>query len=267
MGKFEDLYALNVNDKTEEKDGLTYLAWAWAWAEFKKTYPDAVYHIKKDETFKCYFGDEDIGYMVYTDVTADGITHEMWLPVMDGANKAMKRHPYTYDVKNKNFKYATLNKSDGKYYDKYGNEQKEFVTKTVDAMTMFDVNKTVMRCLVKNIAMFGLGLYLYEGKEAPEDEDEPQVKPIQNKPSTAPKTNDNIPAVKPITMSELIAEYGLENPQRTVAGLEGKFGKEMRNWTAEETQRARAILDKKKAEREAQLRKIDDADIPFPMGD
>lgn len=92
-------------------------------------------------------------------------------------------------------------------------------------------------------------------------------KPPQNKPSTAVKTNDNIPAVKPITMSELIAEYGLENPQRTVAGLEGKFGKEMRNWTAEETQRARAILDKKKAEREAQLRKIDDADIPFPRGD
>ena len=272
MGKFEELYALNVNDKTEEKDGLTYLAWAWAWAEFKKTYPDAVYHIKKDENFKCYFGDEDIGYMVYTDVTADGITHEMWLPVMDGANKAMKRHPYTYDVKNKNFKYATLNKSDGKYYDKYGNEQKEFVTKTVDAMTMFDVNKTVMRCLVKNIAMFGLGLYLYEGKEAPEDEDEPQVKLIQNKPSTAPKSHDNTKSVKPITMSELITEYCLENPAKTVAWLEGRVGKELASFTAEECAAARAILDKKKAEREAEKRvqsnlsRIDGADLPFSIG-
>jgi hypothetical protein len=93
------------------------------------------------------------------------------------------------------------------------------------------------------------------------------VKPPQNKPSTAPKTNDNVPAVKPITMSELIAEYGLENPAKTVAGLEGRFGKELKNFTAEETRQARAILDKKKAERDAQLRRIDDADIPFPMGD
>jgi hypothetical protein len=92
-------------------------------------------------------------------------------------------------------------------------------------------------------------------------------KPPQNKPSTAPKTNDNAPAVKPITMSELIAEYGLENPAKTVAGLEGRFGKELKNFTAEETRQARAILDKKKAERDAQLRRIDDADIPFPMGD
>jgi hypothetical protein len=94
-----------------------------------------------------------------------------------------------------------------------------------------------------------------------------QQQTLENKPSTAPKSNDNIPAVKPITMSELISEYGLENPQKTVLALEGKFGKEMRNWTADETQRARAMLDKKKAERDAQLRKIDDADIPFPMGD
>lgn len=272
MGKFEELYAMNVNDKTEEKDGLTYLAWAWAWAEFKKTYPDAVYHIKKDETLKCYFGDEDIGYMVYTDVTADGITHEMWLPVMDGANKAMKRHPYTYDVKNKNFKYATLNKTDGKYYDKYGNEQKEFVTKTVDAMTMFDVNKTVMRCLVKNIAMFGLGLYLYEGKEAPEDEDEPQVKPIKNNPSTVLKTSDNIEMVKPITRTELIGIYGIESPEKTIAWLEGKVGKELSRFDAEETTWARGVLDKKKKEKETQeraqsnLKGIDDADLPFSLG-
>jgi DNA-directed RNA polymerase subunit RPC12/RpoP len=41
--------------------------------------------------------------------------------------------------------------------------------KTVEAMTMFDVNKTVMRCLVKNLAMFGLGLYIYAGEDLPQD--------------------------------------------------------------------------------------------------
>ena len=36
---FNNLYALNVNDRTEKKNGLTYLTWAVAWAEFKKQYP------------------------------------------------------------------------------------------------------------------------------------------------------------------------------------------------------------------------------------
>ena len=35
--------------------------------------------------------------------------------------------------------------------------------------SMFDVNKTIMRCLVKNLAMFGLGLYVYAGEDLPED--------------------------------------------------------------------------------------------------
>lgn len=182
--KFVELYSKNVNDKVEKKDGLSYLSWAYAWAEFKKIYPDATYEVKKDYEGKCYFGDESIGYMVYTSVTAGGLTYEMWLPVMDGANKSMKFLTYTYTVKNKNFKYATLNKQDGKYYDKYGNEQTEYIEKTVEAISMFDINKAVMRCLVKNLAMFGLGLYIYAGEDLPEgDEDnevinEPIVEPI-----------------------------------------------------------------------------------------
>ena len=35
---------------------------------------------------------------------------------------------------------------------------------------MFDVNKTIMRCLVKNLAMFGLGLYVYAGEDIPNEE-------------------------------------------------------------------------------------------------
>lgn len=166
---FERLYSLNVNEYVEQKNGLNYLSWAYAWAEFKKHYPDATYKIKKDECGWPYFGHADIGYMVYTSITAGGLTYEMWLPVMDGANKAMKAQAYQYTVKNPNFKYATLDAATGKYFDRYGNEQTEYNTKTCDAMTMFDVNKAVMRCLVKNMAMFGLGLYIYAGEDLPED--------------------------------------------------------------------------------------------------
>lgn len=166
---FQKLYSLNVNEYVEKKNDLTYLTWSYAWAEFKKIYPDATYIVKKDENGRCYFGDGNIGYMVYTSVTAGDLTYEMWLPVMDGANAAMKTESYTYTVKNKNFKFAKLNPADGKYYDKYGKEQTEYITKKCEALTMFDINKTIMRCLVKNLAMFGLGLYIYAGEDLPED--------------------------------------------------------------------------------------------------
>lgn len=141
--RFADLYSMDVGKYVEKKQGLSYLTWSFAWAEFKKVYPDATYEVKKDEQGRCYFGDADIGYMVYTTVTASGLTYEMWLPVMDNANKSMKLNAYTYSTRNGE--------------------------KTVEAISMFDINKAVMRCLVKNLAMFGLGLYIYAGEDLPED--------------------------------------------------------------------------------------------------
>jgi DNA-directed RNA polymerase subunit RPC12/RpoP len=156
--KFQELYSLNVNEYVEKKNDLSYLSWSYAWAEFKKIYPDATYEIKKDDQGRCYFGDENIGYMVYTSVSAGGLTYEMWLPVMDGANKAMKALAYTYKVAD--WQWDSVARKRVKVGD---------IEKTVEAMTMFDVNKTVMRCLVKNLAMFGLGLYIYAGEDLPQD--------------------------------------------------------------------------------------------------
>ena len=151
MATFDELNKINVNEKTEKKDGLTYLSWAWAWGVFKEKCPDATYEICKNTDGLPYFV-SCAGAMVYTKVTANGETHEMWLPVMDGKNKAMKVDPYTYEVKD----WKT----------------KQLVEKRVEAFTMFDVNKTLMRCLVKNLAMFGLGLYIYAGEDLPEIKDD-----------------------------------------------------------------------------------------------
>ena len=138
---FDALYSLDMNDKVEKRENLSYLSWANAWAEFKRAYPSATYRIVKDPiTNLPYFADERTGIMVYTEVTVDDITHEMWLPVMNTSNKAMKLESYTYKV-----------------YDKF---KKEYVERMVEAASMFDINKTIMRCLVKNLAMFGLGLYI-----------------------------------------------------------------------------------------------------------
>lgn len=144
---FETLNKIDCTAHIEKKKNgtteLSYLSWPWAWAEVKKRYPDADYTIWKDEQQRPYFEDADLGLMCYTTVTIAGQTHEMWLPVMDGANKAMRRAAYSYETK--------------------------LGQKKVDAVTMFDVNKTIMRCLVKNLAMFGLGLYIYAGEDLPED--------------------------------------------------------------------------------------------------
>lgn len=144
MSVFTQLNAVNVNDKTEKKDKMTYLSWPFAWAEAKKRFPDATYEVMKFENGLPYVYDPNTGYMVYTKVTIEGLTHEMWLPVMDGANKAMKSAPYEYKTK-------------------YG-------VKTVEAATMYEINKAIMRCLVKNLAMFGLGLYIYANEDLPEAE-------------------------------------------------------------------------------------------------
>jgi hypothetical protein len=151
LSVFERLSAINVNDKVEKKDNLTYLSWAWAWSEVKKACPDASYKVGEIIT------SEKLGIMCNTSVTIEGETLTMWLPVMDSKNKAMKSESYTYPTK-------------------YGE-------KTVDAATMFDVNKTLMRCLVKNLAMFGLGIYIYAGEDLPESETivTPQAQPIEVK--------------------------------------------------------------------------------------
>lgn len=144
---FEQLSAINVNEHVEQKNGLSYLSWAHAWRIFKQSCPDATYEIKKFANNLPYVYDENTGYMVFTSITANGETHEMWLPVMDSSNKAMKNVQYTYDTK---YKKGLI----------------------CEAATMFDINKTIMRCLVKNMGMFGLGLYIYAGEDLPEVEQE-----------------------------------------------------------------------------------------------
>ena len=150
---FERLSSINVNEHVEKKSNLTYLSWAWAWTATKTECPDATYKIGETEY------DEALGFMCHTSVTIEGETLEMWLPVMDGANKSMKKTSYSYSTR-------------------YGD-------KTVEAATTFDINKTIMRCLVKNLAMFGLGIYIYAGEDLPEGDSTPTKTEAPKKTATA----------------------------------------------------------------------------------
>ena len=142
LSAFEKLCELDVSKYTEKKNGLTYLSWTYAWKAFKSAYPNATCEITHWDGHP-YLFDENLGYMVETTVSNGTETHTMWLPVMDSVNHAQKHEPY------------------------------EIITSTgkkivVKPATMFDINTTIMRCLVKNIAMFGLGLYIYAGEDLPE---------------------------------------------------------------------------------------------------
>lgn len=52
----------------------------------------------------------------------------------------------------------------------------------------FEVNKNMMRCLVKAIACHGLGLFIYAGEDLPLDEDGNTTKPEPKKPAAQAKT-------------------------------------------------------------------------------
>lgn len=127
-----ELLKINVNDHTEKKGGLTYLSWAWAWAEVLKHDPKAtwcahLYGPPGSEEPCMRIGETA---MVHTSVTINGLRRECLLPVMDNRNNAVKNP---------------------------------------DARKISDA---IMRCMCKAIAMHGLGLYIYAGEDLPEADEE-----------------------------------------------------------------------------------------------
>lgn len=129
---FEVLAAINCNEHTEKKNGLTYLSWAWAWTECKKRFPLAYYTIYENEQGRPYFDDGRTAW-VKTGVTIEGLEHIEYLPILDqSAHKSLQ----------------------------------------VSAITSWDMNKAIQRSLTKALARHGLGLYIYAGEDLPDTEDE-----------------------------------------------------------------------------------------------
>jgi hypothetical protein len=146
-----DLLKMNVNDHTEKKNGLTYLSWAWAWAEALKADPKARFDVQSFDG-KPYVEINGTA-MVWVTVTMFDKPMTCMLPVMDSYNK-----PITIEG------VTTINKYN-----------KEVVTK----LDSFNVNTAIMRCMTKALAMHGLGLYIYAGEDLPEiDETRGEVKEV-----------------------------------------------------------------------------------------
>ena len=136
-----DLLKLNVNDRVEKKQGLSYLSWAWAWAEALKADPSASFEIQMNDGVP-YTVILDSA-MVFVTVTMFGKPLTCFLPVMNGGNK-----PITFS----------------------GREIQTRNGPIIEKIDSFNVNSALMRCLVKCLALHGLGLYIYAGEDLPEED-------------------------------------------------------------------------------------------------
>ena len=88
MNYFNELNNIDVSSKIEKKNGLSYLSWAWAWAELKKRHPDAFYTVYENNNGWFYHTD-GLTAWVKTGVTVNGLEHIEYLPVMDFKNKSI----------------------------------------------------------------------------------------------------------------------------------------------------------------------------------
>ena len=88
MSVFQVLNSINCNEHTEQKNGLTYLSWAWAWQMVKQNFPDATYTIYENKDGLLFHTDGKTAW-VKTGVTINGLEHIEYLPVMDFKNKSI----------------------------------------------------------------------------------------------------------------------------------------------------------------------------------
>ena len=132
----KSLLELDVQKHVEKKNGLSYLSWAWAWAEALKADPTAKFHVdtfqRADGTTVPYM-DINGTAMVWVRTTLFGKEMTCFLPVMDHRNKPIPNP---------------------------------------DA---FQVNTAIMRCMTKCLALHGLGLNVYAGEDLPMVESEPKT--------------------------------------------------------------------------------------------
>lgn len=156
-----DLIKVDTSGHIEKKNGLSYLSWAWAWTEALKADPTANFHV---ESF------------TYDDVTLPfmkiGDTAMVWVSVTMFGQKRTCMLP-VMDHRNK-----PIPKPDA-----------------------FQVNTAIMRCMVKALALHGLGLHIYAGEDLPEmvDQDTGEIKQArkpEQKPEQKPEPEVKLQATK-----------------------------------------------------------------------
>jgi len=131
---WKTLSSIDVNNKTEKKGNLTYLSWAWAWGELMNHFPMATYSFSEWEypNGQSYVT-KDV--LIYDD---DTCSVECELKI-------------------------------GELVRKMWLPVMDYRNNAIENPTARQISDTKMRCLVKCMAMLGLGHYIYAGEDIPQE--------------------------------------------------------------------------------------------------
>jgi len=171
------LSAIDVSKHIEKKGNLSYLSWAYAWGTLMKYYPEASYFYDEPNV------DPNGTVEVEVELTIEGITRRMWLPVMDHRNKAIVNP------------------------------------------TSRDVSDARMRCLVKCIAMFGLGHYIYAGEDLPLAVSDAPITEIQSAKlkQLLEKTESDVKKFCQVFKCKAVDDLSVAQYDRAISMLEKKI--------------------------------------------
>lgn len=139
QNQYQTLADISVKSHVEKKGGMDYLSWASAWHLLKQKYPTAQRIVYEDPATGFNFFTDGKTAWVKVGIEVNGLEHIDYLPIMDFKNRAVP----------------------------------------IDAVTAFDVNKTIQRSTAKAIAMHGLGLSLWIGEDTSSTATEGQKKPVE----------------------------------------------------------------------------------------
>lgn len=127
---WEILSAIDVSDRIEKKNGMSYLSWSWAWAELRRHFPHAWFRKHENAVgFPCFHDPQGFAFVKVTvglDRTGDHEVTETF-PVLNHRNQP------------------------------------------IQGPNSFEVNNALQRCLTKAIAYHGLGHYIYAGEDMPQE--------------------------------------------------------------------------------------------------
>jgi hypothetical protein len=175
---WDELSQVDCSEHTEKKGKLTYLSWAWAWGMMMEHYPNAQY------SFQAFKDANEI------------LQDTMFYP--DGS--ASVHVTVNIDELTRSMWLSVM----------------DYKNNAISNPNSRQISDSKMRCLVKCIAMFGLGHYVYAGEDLPppsDDEKEPEQAEEETK-----VTEEELP-VNYEKFSESLIETATKM-EETVSGLE-----------------------------------------------
>tara|TARA_E500000318_G_scaffold40004_2_gene38439 strand:- start:686 stop:1384 length:699 start_codon:yes stop_codon:yes gene_type:complete len=184
---WETLSKIDCSKHVEKKNGFTYLSWAWAWTILKQHYPTA-------QVTKHLFqvNGNQLPYMLDTDGHAYVTVTVKIMP--EGNASAVTPLESATEI------MPVLNHAN----------------RPIKNPNSFEVNASLQRCMVKAIALLGLGCYIYAGEDLPATSDAGGGDSSPRKPAKGRTSPSNFSETSGVTPS---SGGGVQQPKKIASPL------------------------------------------------